>query len=64
MTGKSKIVQAPSLVGTLLNMKQQFKIDVNVTCISLAKMPGSLFFSFLKKCSFLNTTFETVKNIW
>ena len=51
MTGKSKIVQEPSLEETFLNMKQQFKIDVDVTYISL-EMSGSLFFSFLKKCSF------------
>ena len=60
MTGKSKIVQAPSLVETFPNIKQQFEIDVDMTCTALISKNILLFvFQFLEKM-FFNTMFETV----
>ena len=60
MTGKSKIVQAPSLAETFPNIKQQFEIDVDMTCTALISKNILLFvFQFLEKM-FFNTMFETV----
>ena len=63
MTGKSKIVQAPSLVETFPNIIQQFEKDVDVTRIALISKNILLFvFQFLEKI-FFYTMFETVKTI-
>ena len=62
-TRKSKIVQAPSLVETFPNIKQQFEIDVDATCVTLISKNILFFiFQFLEK-GFFNTMFETVKTI-
>ena len=63
-TGKSKIVQALSLVETFPNIKQQFEIDVDATQVTLISKNNLFFvFQFFEKMSF-NTMFETVKTIW
>ena len=60
MTGKSKIVRAPSPVETFPNIKQQFEIDVDATRLFF-KSKNILFFvfQFLEKISF-NTMFKIV----
>ena len=43
-----------SFTETFLNIKQQFEIDVDATCVTLIsknEISCSLFFSVLKKCS-------------
>ena len=56
-------VQAPSLVETFPNIKQQFEIDVDATCVTLISKNILFFiFQFLEK-GFFNTMFETVKII-
>ena len=66
MIRKSKIVQAPSLVETIPNIKQQFEIDVDAkrtTLISKNILLSLMFvFQFLGKM-FFNTMFETIKSI-
>ena len=52
MTGKSKVVRAPSLIETFLNIKQQFEIDVDATRTALiSKNILLLVFQFPEKCS-------------
>ena len=61
MTGKSKIVRAPSPVETFPNIKQQFEIDVDATHVTLIRKNILLLvFQFLEKMIF-NIMFETVK---
>ena len=56
-------VQAPSLVETFPNIKQQFEIDVDATCVTVISKNILFFiFQFLEK-GFFNTMFETVKII-
>ena len=56
-------VQAPSLVETFPNIKQQFEIDVDATCVTLISKNILFFiFQFLEK-GFFNTMFEIVKII-
>ena len=52
-----KIIQAPSLLETFLNIKKQFEIDVDATCITLKSKNILLFvFQFLEKM-FFNTMY-------
>ena len=58
-----EIVPVPSPVGTFLNIRQQFEIDVNKTRAALISKNIVLFvFQFLEKMWF-NTMFQTVKSI-
>ena len=58
-----KIVQAPSVVETFPNIKQQFEIDVDATRTALISKNILIFvFQFLEK-TFSNTMFETVRSI-
>ena len=60
VTGKSKIVPAPSLVETFPNIKQQFEIDVDATrTVSISKNILLFVFQFLEKM-FFNTMLERV----
>ena len=64
MTGKSKIVQAPSLVETLPN-KQQSEIDVDARCTALISKNILLFvFQFLETpCLKLLRVFDNLKHV-
>ena len=58
-----KIVQAPSVVETFPNIKQQFEIDVDATRTALISKNILIFvYQFLEKM-FSNTMFENVKSI-
>ena len=60
VTGKSKLVRAPSLVETFPNIKQQFEIDVDATrTVSISKNILLFVFQFLEKM-FFNTMLERV----
>ena len=57
ITGKSKIMQAPSLLETFSNIKKQFQTDVDATCIILISKNILLFvFQFFEKM-FFNTMY-------
>ena len=63
MTGKSKIVRAPSLVETFPNIIHQVEVDVDATSIALISKNIVLsVFQFLEKI-FFNAMFEAVKTI-
>ena len=63
MQSRVEIVPVPSPVGTFLNIRQQFEIDVNKTRAALISKNIVLFvFQFLEKMWF-NTMFQTVKSI-
>ena len=61
MTGKSKIVRAPSLVETFPNIEQQFEIVVDVTRVTLKSKKILFFvFQFLEKM-FFNTMLKLLR---
>ena len=61
MTGKSKIVRAPSLVETFPNIEQEFEIVVDVTRVTLKSKKILFFvFQFLEKM-FFNTMLKLLR---